>query len=187
MEIMRDTIGRGRLIGAVIGTVLAWTLCIIPAVHAADSVKIGYVDAQKILDNTKAGKKSKESMEEFVKSRQKIIDLDESEIKQLQDDLTRQAAVLSPDARREKEESLQRKVMEYQRRAGDLNKEVQMKKKEVLDKFNNDLEAVVKKVAERSGYSFVIDRNAEGGVLLYAKESFNLTDEVVKEFEKASP
>jgi Skp family chaperone for outer membrane proteins len=68
-----------------------------------------------------------------------------------------------------------------------MNKDVQGKKKEVLDKFNKDLEGVVKKVAERGGYSFVIDRNAEGGVLLYGKESFDLTDEVVKEFEKISP
>jgi outer membrane protein len=160
---------------------------IVPAVQAADPVKIGYVDAQKVLDNTKVGKKSKESLEEFLKSRQKIIDLDESEIKQLQDDLMRQTAVLNPDARREKEESLQRKVMDYQRRAGEMNKEVQVKKKEVLDKFNKELESIVKKVAERGGYSFVIDRNAEGGVLLYAKESFDLTEEAVKEFEKTSP
>ncbi len=178
---------RGRYIGAAAGIFLAWMFLIVAAVDAAETVKIGYVDAQKILDNTKAGKKSKEGMEEFVKSRQKIIDLDESEIKQLQDDLTRQVAVLSPDARREKEESLQRKVMDYQRRAGEMNKEVQSKKKEVLDKFNKDLEGIVKKVAERGGYSFVIDRNAESGVLLYAKESFDLTDEVVKEFEKTAP
>lgn len=184
---MRVTALSVKWMGAVSGLLLAWMFWVAPVVQAADAVKIGYVDAQKILDNTKAGKKSKEGMEEFVKSRQKIIDLDESEIKQLQDDLQRQGAVLSPDARREKEDSLQRKVAEYQRRAGEMNKEVQSKKKEVLDKFNADLEGIVKKVAERGGYSFVIDRNAEGGVLLYAKASFDLTDEVVKEFEKASP
>ena len=184
---MRETGLRGRRIGTVVGMALVGMVWIAPAVHAADAVKIGYVDAQKVLDNTKAGKKSKESLEEFLKSRQKIIDLDESEIKQLQEDLSRQAAVLSPDARREKEETLQRKVMDYQRRAGEMNKEVQAKKKEVLDKFNKELEGIVKKVAEQGGYTFVIDRNAEGGVLLYAKESFDLTDEVVKEFEKTSP
>ena len=184
---MREAGLEARLFKVAAGIFLASMFLIVPAVQAADAVKIGYVDAQKVLDNTKAGKKSKEGLEEFLKSRQKIIDLDESEIKQLQDDLTRQAAVLSPDARREKEESLQRKVMDYQRRAGEMNKEVQAKKKEVLDKFNKDLEGIVKKVAEQGGYTFVIDRNAEGGVLLYAKESFDLTDEVVKEFEKTSP
>ncbi|MBI3610848.1 MAG: OmpH family outer membrane protein [Nitrospirae bacterium] len=171
----------------VVGTILFGMFLAAPSVQSAESLKIGYVDAQKILDNTRAGKKSKESMEEFVKSRQKIIDLDESEIKQLQDDLARQAAVLSADARREKEDALQRKVIDYQKRAGDMNKEVQVKKKEVLERFNKDLEGIVKKVAERNGYTFIIDKNAEGGVLLYAKESLDLTDEVVKEFEKAFP
>jgi len=177
----------GRRVGAIVGLFLSWIILVAAPVQSADSIKIGVVDAQKILDDTKAGKKAKGDMEEFVKSRQKIIDIDESEIKQLQDDLTRQTAVLSPDARREKEDALQRKVVEYQKRAGELNKEVQSKKKEVLDNFNKDLEGIVKKVAERGGYVMILDRNAEGGVLLYAKDSLDLTGEVVKEFEKAVP
>jgi outer membrane protein len=184
---MRELISGRGLIHWITGVLLAWLFLTASAVQAAESLKIGYVDAQKVLDSTKAGKKAKDSMEEFVKSRQKIIDLDEADIKQLQDDFTRQSGVLSAEARREKEEGLQRKVMEYQKRAGDLNKEVQNKKKEVLDQFNKNLEDIVKKVADRGGYSIVIDRNAEGGVLLYAKESLDLTDEVVKEFEKAVP
>jgi outer membrane protein len=184
---MQQSEWSGRAIGTVLGFSLMWILIAAAPVQSADSLKIGYVDAQKVLDGTKAGKKAKADMEEFVKSRQKIIDLDESEIKQLQDDLTRQAAVLSPEARKEKEDALQRKVMEYQKRAGELNKEVQDKKKEVLDNFNKDLEGIVKKVAERDGYTYVIDRNAEGGVLLYAKDSLDLTGDVVKEFEKAFP
>jgi len=178
---------RGMVSAVFVGFISVGLIASAPAAGAADAMKIGYVDAQKVLDSTKAGKKAKESMEEFVKSRQKIVDLDETDIKQLQDDLTRQTAVLSPEARREKEEALQKKVFEYQKRAGDLNKEVQEKKKEVLDQFNKDLEGVVKKVADRGGYSYVLDRNAEGGVILYAKDANDLTNDVIKEFEKGAP
>lgn len=178
---------RIRWVGLGMGWILAWTFLTVATALSADSIKIGYVDAQKVLDTTQAGKKVKESMQEFVKSRQKIVDLDESEIKQLQDDLAKQSAVLSGEARREKEDAVQRKFMEYQRRAGEMTKEVQAKNKEVQERFSKDLEGVVKKVAERSGYTVVIDKNAEGGVLLYAKESLDLTDEVIKEFEKAFP
>jgi len=184
---MQEAVSNKGKIGASVGLFLGCLLLAAAPVQSADSIKIGYVDAQKVLDDTKAGKKAKSDMEEFVKSRQKIIDLDESEIKQLQDDLTRQSAVLSPDARREKEEALQKKVVEYQKRAGELNKEVQDKKKEILDNFNKDLEGVVKTVAERDGFTYIIDRNAEGGVLLYAKESLDLTSLVEKEFEKSFP
>lgn len=179
--------GSGKAIGILAGGMLAFSAVFVSPVFSAEALKIGFVDAQKVLDSTAAGKKAKDGMQEFVKSRQKIVDLDEAEIKQLQDDLARQASVLSPDARREKEDALQRKFLEYQRRAADLNKEVQGKTKEILEKFNQELEKVVKKVADRGAYSLVIDRNAEGGVLLFAKESLNLTDEVIKEFEKSGP
>lgn len=184
---MQRTGVNGRMIVGAVGLFIIGYLFAAGPAQSADSIKIGYVDAQKVLDDTKAGKKAKADMEEFVKSRQKIIDLDETEIKQLQDDLSRQTAVLSQDARREKEETLQKKVMEYQKRAGELNKEVQEKKKEVLENFNKNLEGIVKKVAEKGGYAIILDRNAEGGVLLYAKDSLDLTSDVVKEFEKSFP
>ena len=154
--------------------------------EAANTVKIGYLDAQVVLDHTKAGAEAKDGMQEFVKSRQRIINLEEKEIKQLQEELSRQAAVLSPEALREKEVELQRKLVSYQQKAGDLTREVQDKNKEILVKFHRKLEDVVKKIAKRDGYTYILDKNAEGGILLYAEDSFDLTQTVIKEFEKAS-
>jgi outer membrane protein len=155
--------------------------------HAAEGLKLAFIDAQKVLDNTKAGKRAKETMEQFRDSRQKIIDLEESEIKRLQDDLARQGAVLSPEARRTKEETLQRRFMDYQKKVGELTKELQDKKKDVLEEFNKGLEEVVKRIAEKNGYTLVFDRNAEGGVLVYAQQSLDITDEVIKEYDKTNP
>ena len=175
------------IIGFTLGLLWVGSVSSVVPAQSAEGVKIGYIDAQEVLEKTKAGMRAKASMAEFVKARQKIIDLDESELKQLQEELTRQSAVMSPEARREKEEALQRKLILYQKRAGEMNKEVQEKNREILDKFNKDLESVVKKVANEGGYTFILDKNAESGVLLYAQESMNLTDKVVEEFEKTFP
>ena len=43
--------------------------------EAGDSLKIGYIDAQRVLDNTKLGKKAKANLEEYVKSREKVFEL----------------------------------------------------------------------------------------------------------------
>jgi outer membrane protein len=153
----------------------------------ADEMKFAYLDAQKILDQTKAGKQAKKTMEEYRDSRQKIIDLDESEIKRLQDDLAKQASVLGPEARKSKEEMLQKKLFEYQQKVGELTKELDSKKRDILTDFNNGLVAAVKKIAEREGYTFVFDENAEGGVLLYAEEKYDITDKVIKEYDAATP
>ena len=186
-----EVIGRGS--GLTIAWVALWSMLgfmgvavLLPGkAEAASQLKIGYVDAQEVLDKTKAGGEAKESMQAFVKSRQNIINLEETEIKKLQEELSRQAAVLSPEALREREDELQSKLMSYQKRAGDLTREVQEKNKEVLVKFHRKLENIVKKIAKREGYDYILDRNAEGGVLLYAKDSLDLTQTVIKELEKA--
>lgn len=173
--------------GVVLAGLLLVSWSFVQPASAAEAVKFGFVDAQKVLDKTKAGQRSKEAMEEYVKSRQKIIDLDEVEIKRLQEDLGRQASVLSEEARRVKEESLQKKFAEYQKRVADLNKEVQGKKKEILEEFNRGLEGIAKTIAKKKGYTVVLDRGSEGSVVVYASDEFDMTDEIIKEYDKIAP
>ncbi|MFY9270211.1 MAG: OmpH family outer membrane protein [Candidatus Manganitrophaceae bacterium] len=150
----------------------------------AQTLKIGVIDAQKILEGSKEGKRVKANMEEFVKSRQNIIDLEEKELKQIEEDLTRQGALLSPEAKKVKQDDFQKRLVEYQKRATELNKEVQGKKFDTLRDFNKKLEEAVKQVAEKEGYTFVFDKNAEGGGVLYAKETFDITAKVTEQIDK---
>jgi outer membrane protein len=173
--------------GLVIG--LAALSLVVPAwAQSAEGVKMAYIDAQKIFDQSKVGKKAKGLLEEFVKSRQKIIDLEETEIKELEDSLVKQESVLSPEAKRAKQEDLQRKLIGYQKRATDLNREIQEKKAEVLNDFHTQLQTVVKKVAERDGYAMVFDKGGGGpadlAAVLYAKDSLSITDKVLSEMDK---
>ena len=154
------------------------------AAGAADEVKVGYVDAQQVLDRAKSGQVSKEQLEQYVKSRQQLIDVDEEEIRRLEGELKKQASVLSPEAQQEKQEVFQRKLGAYQRRASELSKEVQDKRTEVLKAFNAKLTQVVRRVAEREGYAIVLDKEQEGGVVLYAREQMSLTDAVVAELDR---
>ena len=151
---------------------------------AQNNMKFGFVDAQKVLENSKEGKRVKANMEEFVKSRQKIIDLEEQELKQAEEDLTRQGALLSPEAKKVKQDDFQKKLMDYQKKATELNKEVQGKKFDTLHDFNKKLEEAVKQIAEKEGYTFVLDRNAEGGSLIYAKDSFDITSKVIEQVDR---
>lgn len=161
----------------------AWTT----AGWAEGTTKIAFLDAQKVLDGTKAGQLAKKTMEEYRDSRQKIIDMEEDEIKKLQDELGRQQAVLDDAARKDREEKLQRKLMAYQQRVGEFSRELDGKKRDVLLDFNKGMIEAVEKIAKDKGYSFVFDKNAEGGVLLFAEGSFDITDEVIKVYDAATP
>lgn len=152
----------------------------------AEGIKIGFIDAQKVLDTSKEGAKVKISMEEYLSPRQKIINQFEVELKDLEEELSRQASVLSPEAKRMKEEDLRRKFAGYQRRSMELSKEIETKRDDTLKKFNQRLEEAVREIAEKEGYAFVFvfDKNGKAGALVYASETFDLTSRVIAHLDK---
>jgi outer membrane protein len=155
--------------------------------QAAD-LKIGVIEPQKVLDGTRNGKKIKDSLQEYVKSRQRIIDLEEEELKKMEEDLVKQSAVLSADAKKEKEETFRKRMIEYQRKVGQLNQEVQNKKKEVLEEFNKGLEQIVKGIADKEKLSLVVEKgdNGAGALVVYSHPSLDITDRVIKELDKGA-
>ena len=75
--------------------------------------KIGVVDPARVLNETNTGKKAKDSLSAFSKNRQTLIEMDEKELRRMEEDFGRQASVLSPTAKREREEQFRRRVAEY--------------------------------------------------------------------------
>jgi len=97
--------------------------------------KVGVVDPARVLSETNAGKKAKDSLSAFSKNRQALMEMEEKELRRMEEDFGRQASVLSTTAKREREEQFRRRMAEYQQKAGELNREVQEKQKDVLEAF----------------------------------------------------
>ena len=148
--------------------------------------KIGVVDPSRVLSETNAGKKAKESLGAFSKNRQALIEMDEKELRRMEEDFGRQASVLSPTAKKEREDQFRRRVAEYQQKAGELNREVQEKQKDVLEGFRDKVGLVVGKVAKRLGLQVVMDKG-KGGPTLYSDEGLDITGQVIEEFNREYP
>jgi outer membrane protein len=148
--------------------------------------RIGLVDPAKVLSDSNAGKKAKDSLAAFSKNRQALIEIEEKELRRMEEDFVKQASVLSPAAKNEREQAFRRRMSEYQQKANELNREVQEKQKEVLDAFREKIETVVAKVAKRHGLQVVIDKG-KGGPAIYGSEDLDLTGEVIEEFNKEFP
>jgi outer membrane protein len=153
---------------------------------AANGTRVGVVDLQKVLVETEAGKKVRESLTTFMKNRQAVIELEEKELKRMEDDLIKQASVLTASARKEREDHLRRRMFEYQQKAAELNREVQDKQKEVLEGFREQAETVVAKVASQLGLQVVMEKG-RGGPTVYNDASLDITTQVIGEFNKAAP
>jgi outer membrane protein len=148
--------------------------------------KIGVIDPQRILSESTAGKKAKDNLASFQKNRQALIELDERELRRMEEDFIKQASVLSPTAKREREEQFRRRMQEYQQKVAELNREVQEKQKDVLESFRDKLETVVAKVAKRLGLQVVVDKS-KGGPTLYHEEGLDISGPVIEEFNREYP
>lgn len=148
--------------------------------------KIGVVDAARVLNETNVGKKAKDSLTIFSKNRQALIEMDEKELRRMEEDFGRQASILSPTAKREREEQFRRRVTEYQQKANDMNREVQEKQKDVLEGFREKVGIMVGNVSKRFGLQVVIDKG-KGGATLYSDEGLDITGQVIDEFNREYP
>ena len=148
--------------------------------------KVGVVDTARVLNETNTGKKAKDSLSAFSKNRQTVIEMDEKELRRMEEDFGRQASVLSVTAKREREEQFRRRVAEYQQKAGEMNREVQEKQKDVLEGFREKVELIVGKVSKRLGLQVVMEKG-KGGPTLYSEAGIDITAQVIEEFNRDYP
>ena len=154
--------------------------------------KSAYVDTQAVFDKTKLGKKYQGVVREYYESRKKILDLDADEIQKLQDDFNKQkqAKLLNEKALKEKEETLSRKINDFQKKRDEFSAEIGKKNEELSNEFNQQMMFVLKDIAKREKCSMVLNKTinvlskAEVPAVLYADDDLDLTEKVVSEMDK---
>src|SRR5215467_10664274 len=150
----------------------------------AESVKVAVMDQQLVIERSKAGKRALEDMKAYQATRQKIINADDQEMKELEQTL--QDGKLSEAAKQEKQTQFQAKLEAYQRRLADFNREIQQKQREMVAEYTRKVQDAAQVVAQREGYIAVIDRGNEAlvRIVIYYQPTLDVTDQVVKEFDK---
>ncbi len=163
-------------------------LASLSAAKAAEAFKMGVVDPQAVLEKSKAGKKALDGLKEYVTTRQKLLSGDEEELRSTEKTLKEQIVKLSDTEKKEKETQFRAKVQDYQKRAQEFNQELQGKQKELVDDYMKKIASATKTVAEKGGFSLVVDKGSEQTVkiVIYNKDTIDLTDQVIKEFDRAN-
>jgi outer membrane protein len=158
-----------------------------PETFAAE-FKMGVIDPQVILEKTKAGKRALDGLREYVSTRQKLLSRDEEELRNIEKQIKEQAPKLSETEKKDKETSFRSKIQDYQKRAQEFNQELQTKQKELVDEYMKKIAAATQTVADKGGFQLVLDKGSEQTVkiVIYNKDTIDLTDQVIKEFDRVN-
>ena len=152
-----------------------------PAAMAAD-MKVGYVDLQKALNMSSAGKAAKEKMKAKFKDYDADVQKKQEELKKLKDDLEKQAMLLSAEARAAKERDYQQKVKDYQRLTKDIQEELQQTDADFTRKILEEIFKVVQQIGKQEGYTLVLEKTESS--ILYASDGIDMTDRVIQAFDR---
>lgn len=118
---------RDRWAVATVTLVVGGLVAGLVATTDAAGTRIGYVDVQRVLVRSVAGVAARDQLEREKVAMQKDVDNRRTEVDKLREEREKKGLVLSAEARREKDETLQRKVRDLRRLAEDLEKELQKK------------------------------------------------------------
>jgi len=146
---------------------------------AADTIKFGAIDIQKVLNESEAGKKAKSDLESLIKTKQSAIDEKGKAIEKLKGDIEKQASVLSAEARKSREDELEKSLREYQRIVQDSQAEIKKKEGEFTDTILKEIRDLIEKIGEDEGYTLIIER----GMVLYSNKGIDITDNVLKKYD----
>jgi outer membrane protein len=170
-------------IACVLSAIGLWLAMVSPAL-SDETFKVAVMNQQLVVEQSKAGKRALEELKAYSMTRQKIINADDQELKELQQAI--QDGKLTDSAKQEKQGQFQAKLDAYQRRLADFNREIQQKQREMVAEYMKKVQAAAQAVGERNGYVAIIDKGNETTmkIVLYHQSSLDLTDQVVKEFDR---
>lgn len=162
--------------------VLAIIFCVSLVIPAEASIKIGVVDLLKALNESEQGKKSIAEIESLKKTKQNMIEEKGKRIEQLKADLDKQASVLSADAKKSKEDEIERLIREFQRLVTDSTNELQKKQRELEVEMIKELRVIIENIGKEEKFTYIIE-SSEGG-LLYFDKAVDITDIVIKKYNE---
>jgi outer membrane protein len=154
-------------------------LSVVPAARA-QAMKIGYVDVQRAVQEVEEGKQARARLKTELETKRQNLDQKRAALEKMKADYDKQAPVLSEDAKRKKQEELQKAFIEAQNQAGQMQEELSGKEQEAMQNISKRLLQVVAEVSDKESFTFVLDKAA----LLYAPAASDVTNEVVRRYNE---
>lgn len=151
---------------------------------ASAEFKLAYVDVQKAIEKSSAGKKAKDEMKKEAEKKNKDLEKKKSDIDKMREDLEKKRSVLSEEAFGKKAQELQEEMQKFNQLAAKAQAELQKKEGELLQPIVDRMKKVIGKIAKEKSLSMVIQSNQNAQIVLYASPESEITEEVVKAFDK---
>ena len=139
-------------------------------------IKIGYIDLQRAISESEAGKKAKERFQSEVKRAEGDLIKEKQEIERLKGELDKKGALLRDEEKNNLEREFQRRYVGYQRSVRDSQEELRQREGELTSQIVKDLQSVVVEVGKSEKFTLIMERSQ----MLYSDQGIDITAKVLE-------
>jgi outer membrane protein len=161
--------------------IAAATVALSPAIASAE-MKIGFVNAAKLLEESPQAKAAQQALEnEFLPRQRELADQQKS-LKDKEDKLQRDSAVMSEADRAKAERELRDGQRDLSRRFNELQEDANLRRNEEFGKVQRSLLQEIQNYARSNGYDLIV---SDG--VLFASPAVDVTSQVVTAIKAKPP
>jgi outer membrane protein len=161
---------------------LSWVLVLLlPAVVSAQ-VRIGFIDIQRAISESAAGKRAKDKFQSQVKKAEADLLKEKNDLERLKTELDKKGPLLKEDERRNLEGDLQKRYVNYQRSMSDQQQDLRQKEGEMTADILKELEKIVNEVGKAEKFTLILERSQ----ILYSDQGVDITNKVIEVFNNRS-
>ena len=156
-------------------------LVLASAAQAQSAVKLGFIDSQAILNQDPGARQAQQQFEADMARYRAEVDQLGRELQDLIARYEQQEAMLSEDAKANRQEEIRLKQSQYQERISELEQQAGQRQAELVEPVMERINAVIEDIREDGSYSIIFDVAAQG--IIAADPALDLTAEVVRRLQ----
>lgn len=145
---------------------------------AQEGIKIGFIDIQRVISESQAGKQAKERFQAQVKKAEADVVKERQDLEKLRADMEKKGPLLKDEERRNLEADYQRRSVNLQRAMSDYQQELQQKNNEMMSDILKQLEQIVTEVGKADKFTLILERSQ----ILYSDQGIDITNKVIESY-----
>lgn len=154
--------------------IAALLLALAAAAAAAQDMKIGFVDVERIRRESAPAERASKQLEKEFAPRAQELQRREAQIKTLQGQLEKDAMTMGESERRGKEQELSRMNVDFQRLQREYREDLNMRRNQELATLFERADRVIKQIADAEKYDLILQE------AVFRSPRVDITERVLK-------
>jgi len=145
----------------------------------AGDTKIGIIDMEKIMKESKAAKEARGMFLMDIESKRNVLKTKENEIRTMEDKLKKKEAGKATGEFKEERENISREIKELKRLRDDMEEELKKKELELQRKLFTEIKGILDEFSKKEKYSIIFEKKEA----LVFDESADITGQIIELYD----